>query len=295
MRSHNIDILHLQECKIDDESFSECQYVRSNFNIFTNNTKNNTCYGTASLVRSDLDVTNLRTDEEGRIIVFDAAGCSWANIYLPSGTDGASRSLRENYCAQILPQLLLPCQKRGAAGGDFNSIISLMDSNRNAAQKISPSLKTLVSSFAWSDSYRCIYPCTTQYSRIYSNAHHGEGVSRIDRCYHWGDIVIEEAEYLSISFSDHLSLRLVYALPLHLKHVVALQAKPSFKIPPEVVDDDIFRVKLGEALAGWHQVREPRVDPLQWWQYLVKPGILHLAKSRYFELKKQSKFSKDEF
>ena len=175
MRTHNIDILHLQECRIDDESFSECQYVRSNFSIFTNNTKNNTCYGTASLVRSDLDVTNIRTDEDGRIIVFDAAGCSWANIYLPSGTDGASRSLRENYCAQILPQLLLPCQKRGAAGGDFNSIISLMDSNRNAAQKISPSLKTLVSSFAWSDSYRCIYPRTTQYSRIYSNAHHGEG------------------------------------------------------------------------------------------------------------------------
>ena len=287
MRSHNIDILHLQECKIDDESFSECQYVRSNFNIFTNNTKNNTCYGTASLVRSDLDVTNLRTDEEGRIIVFDAAGCSWANIYLPSGTDGASRSLRENYCAQILPQLLLPCQKRGAAGGDFNSIISLMDSNRNAAQKISPSLKTLVSSFAWSDSYRCIYPRTTQYSRIYSNAHHGEGASRIDRCYHWGDISIEEAEYSSISFSDHLSLRLIYTLPLHLKHVVAPQAKASFKIPPEVVDDDIFRDKLGEALAGWHQVREPRVDPLKWWQYLVKLGILHLAKSRYFELKKQ--------
>ena len=59
IRSHSIDILHLQECKIDDDSFSECQYVRSNFNIFANNTKNNTCYGTASLVRSDLDVRNL--------------------------------------------------------------------------------------------------------------------------------------------------------------------------------------------------------------------------------------------
>ena len=78
MRSQHIDILHLQECRIDDDSFSECQYVRSNFNIFTNNTKNDTCYGTASLVRSDLEVTNLRTDQEGRIILFDAAGCSWA-------------------------------------------------------------------------------------------------------------------------------------------------------------------------------------------------------------------------
>ena len=52
MRSQNIDILHLQECKIDEDSFSECQYVRSNFNIFTNNTKNNSCYGTASLAQN---------------------------------------------------------------------------------------------------------------------------------------------------------------------------------------------------------------------------------------------------
>ena len=162
-----------------------------------------------------------------------------------------------------------------------------MDSNRNAAQKVSPSLKTLVSSLAWTDSYRCLYPRNIQYSRIYSNAHHGEGASRIDRCYHWGDMTIEEAEYLSISFSDHLSLKLKYTLPLNIKHIVAPQVKPSFKIPPEVVDDEVFREKLEKALVGWRQAREPGKNSLAWWQYLVKPGIRHLAKSRHFELKKQ--------
>ena len=53
IRSHKIDILHLQEVMIDDTSFSECHYVRNNFNLFSNNTPGNTPYGTASLVRSD--------------------------------------------------------------------------------------------------------------------------------------------------------------------------------------------------------------------------------------------------
>ena len=124
IKKHNIDILHLQECKIDDDSFGECPFVRSNFNIFSNNTQNDSFYGTASLVRCDLEVSNVRTDNDGRVIVFDAVSCTWVNMYLPSGTDGASRALREHYSAEILPQLLLLRQSQGAAGGDLNSIIS---------------------------------------------------------------------------------------------------------------------------------------------------------------------------
>ena len=127
IRSHKIDILHLQEVMIDDTSFSECHYVRNNFNLFSNNTPGNTPYGTASLVRSDIEVSNILTDNAGRIIIFDAAGCTWGNFYLPSGTDGASRTLREHYSAEIIPQLMINRQKNGAAGGDLNSIISLND------------------------------------------------------------------------------------------------------------------------------------------------------------------------
>ena len=123
IRSHKIDILHLQEVMIDDTSFSECHYVRNNFNLFSNNTPGNTPYGTASLVRSDIEVSNILTDNAGRIIIFDAAGCTWGNFYLPSGTDGASRTLREHYSAEIIPQLMINRQKNGAAGGDLNSII----------------------------------------------------------------------------------------------------------------------------------------------------------------------------
>ena len=234
VRSHKIDILHLQEIMIDETSFSECHYLRNNFNLFSNNTPGNTPYGTASLVRRDIEVTNIRTDNAGRIIIFDAAGCTWGNFYLPSGTDGASRTLREHYSAEIIPQLMINRQKNGAAGGDLNSIISLHDSSRNAQTKMSPSFKTLVSAFSLTDSFRCLHPRKVQFSRYYSNTQQGEGASRIDRCYHWGDLTAVEAEYHSISFSDHLSQRLVYTLPSPLDRQIAPKSSPQFKSPQKL-------------------------------------------------------------
>ena len=287
VRSHKIDILHLQEIMIDETSFSECHYLRNNFNLFSNNTPGNTPYGTASLVRSDIEVSNMLTDNAGRIILFDAAGCTWGNFYLPSGTDGASRTLREHYSAELIPQLMINRQKNGAAGGDLNSIISLHDSNRNAQTKMSPSFKNLVSAFSLTDSFRCLHPKKVQFSRYYSNSQHGEGASRIDRCYHWGDLTAVEAEYHSISFSDHLSQRLVYTLPSPLDRKIAPKPSPQFKIPPEVVNDSKFAETLEEKLNIWNQVLEAGADSMTWWQHLVKKGILQLARERKREMNKE--------
>ena len=77
------------------------------------------------------------------------------------------------------------------------------DSTKNPQSKMSPSFKNLVNAFAWKDSYRYLHPKAKQYSRYYINDHQGEGASRIDRSYHWGSLEVQQAEYLSISFSDH--------------------------------------------------------------------------------------------
>ena len=65
----NIDILHLQEIEIDENTFSECDYISSYFNIISNNSVNK--YGTASIIRSDLDYRNIRCDTSGWAIMFD--------------------------------------------------------------------------------------------------------------------------------------------------------------------------------------------------------------------------------
>ena len=46
IRENNLDILHLQESNIEEETFSECKLISSSFNIIVNNSQNK--YGTAS-------------------------------------------------------------------------------------------------------------------------------------------------------------------------------------------------------------------------------------------------------
>ena len=52
------------------------------------------------------------------MIVFDIDFVTFANVYLPSGNSPEMRNLRENYAAEILPQLLVNCKDIGMAGGD---------------------------------------------------------------------------------------------------------------------------------------------------------------------------------
>ena len=286
--SNNIDILHMQECKIDDDAFSQCGFITSNFNIFSNNTPNGTFYGTATMVRSDIEVSNIHTDNEGRIIVLDAAECTWANLYLPSGSDGRSKTKRENYFAEIIPQLLARKLKQGAAGGDFNSIVRHIDSNKSPESRVSPACKSLVAAFEWTDSYRDIYPTTLQYSRHMTHAHHGHGATRLDRAYHWGEIKVNQVDYLSISFSDHLSLVTKYKLPKSLQRHLAPRNRPAFKISPSVVKDELFNQRLKTSMTEWIRVLDSGVEMLTWWEILVKKGIKQLAMTRSREIKKQT-------
>ena len=91
---YQCDVLHLQEANIDEETFSSCNFLQNSYNIFENNSINK--YGTASLVKSELIVDNLRYDSEGRVIIFDIGNLTLGNVYLHSGTDAAARSSREN-------------------------------------------------------------------------------------------------------------------------------------------------------------------------------------------------------
>ena len=50
IKYNKIDVAHLQEIDICDETFSGCNFISSSFDIITNNAENK--YGTASLVKN---------------------------------------------------------------------------------------------------------------------------------------------------------------------------------------------------------------------------------------------------
>ena len=122
---HKLDVLHLQEVHIDDDSFSTCNFICNSYNIIANNW--DTKYGTASIVSSNYIAENVMLDSNGRVIVFDIGPLTLINMYLPSGTDSLSRNNRENYFSSVIPNLLVNRQDSGLLGGDLNCVINKLD------------------------------------------------------------------------------------------------------------------------------------------------------------------------
>ena len=130
------------------------------------------------------------------------------------------------------------------------------------------------------------------FSRYYESAR-GEGATRIDRCYHFGDLQIVEAKYLPAAFSDHFGLIIKTSVPEALSRVISPKYRPSFRLTPEVIKDPLFNQRLEELMASYSRVREFQsskgVGVLQWWELLVKPGILRLGLSRSKEINKEKR------
>ena len=101
VKFNKIDVAHIQESEISDETFSNCNFISSSFNIYTNNAANK--YGTSSLVRNNFPVENVRCDTAGRAIVFELGDLTLGNLYGHSGTDAISRASRENFYAEVVP------------------------------------------------------------------------------------------------------------------------------------------------------------------------------------------------
>ena len=105
VKFNKIDILHMQECDIDEDTFSTCNFISSNFNLISNNSQNK--FGTASLVRSDLIFENVKCDTAGRGIVFDIANTTFGNFYAHSGTDTQAQEQTVQLSVVKLSQIFL--------------------------------------------------------------------------------------------------------------------------------------------------------------------------------------------
>ena len=145
-------------------------------------------------MKSELTVENVRYDTEGRVIIFDIGELTFGNLYLPSGTDSPSKNLRESYCCNLLPKLLLNSKGSGCIGGDLNCIIDKKDATKHPESKMSNGLSRLVKLGDWQDSFRTLHPNSKSFSRYYENQR-AEGATRIDRSYHYGMIKVVEAKW----------------------------------------------------------------------------------------------------
>ena len=276
---NRLDIVCLQETDVQEETFLHCN-ILSRFELIINNNKSG--YGTCTLVRNIFTPENVIKDTEGRFISVDIEGMTVANVYLHSGTDQDSKNQREEYISNI-PNLLLHKKKNGFFGGDMNSIVDKKDSINYPEQKMSKCLAKLINVYKLTDSYRLLYPHTKQFSRYYVWKGK-EGATRLDRCYTWGTVHVQQAEYLVVSFSDHLAHVVTFSTPKIQKQSV-MKRKSIYKIKHHIVDDEIFQKNIKSEFQEWLMLKDG-LSPTFWWEHVVKPGIKEQALIREKEINK---------
>ena len=286
LKTYKDDILNCQEINISENSFSQCDYITSSYDFITNNAQNK--YGTCCMVSNNFMIENVKLDTNGRIIAFNIENITFCDVYLPSGSDSIMKNGRENYAAETIPQILINCKQFGCIGGDWNCIIDKNDATKYPSSKHSKSLQRLVKIFAWTDSFKKLHPDSQQFSRYYDITAQGEGATRIDRMYHYGQLQIIEASYVGVAFSDHLSLIIKIKLPENMSKLVSPKSKPFFKSKPSVIQDEIFQSRLKTNFKLWQEVRKStNITVLTWWELVVKPSIKKLLITRGQEINRQ--------
>ena len=288
LQQNKIDILHLQETNISEGAFDFCPFIANNYQILAQN--NESGFGVCSLIHKKLLTENEIRHPSGRLIAFDVGNLTMINVYLPSGADTTAKNQREEFCGVIIPNLLLHGQKSGMAGGDWNNITSPVDCSHHPDQKVSPTLKRVISMLKWKDCYRLLYPKTTIYSHHYNRQMAGQGLvhggSRLDRAYLWGDVEVLDAQYAPVAFSDHL-LHLVKVVGPPTSHHADPRFQPYFKIRPEIAKDEAFKSKVSEIVHDWSNAKA-KMPLLEWWD-LVKRDIRQAAKQLSRERSKNKK------
>ena len=135
----------------------------------------------------------------------------------------------------------------------MNCIIDKKDATKKPETKIVRCLQRLVKVRNWQDSYRYLHPSTLAYSRYYENTR-AEGASRIDHCYNFGSLMVEDAKYVPVAFSDYFSLVVKFSVSDILATFICPKSRPSFRLRAEVIIDQVFKERLQQAMLRWDSV-----------------------------------------
>ena len=127
IKQYKLDIINIQETNLSNDTFADSAFISRNFNLIYNNVMNK--YGTAVLISTDIQYSNVKMDSKGRVIVYDLdeLEITGANIYMQCGSTAENKNCCEEYSSKILPELLLERKNCNFIGGDWNSIVLRLD------------------------------------------------------------------------------------------------------------------------------------------------------------------------
>ena len=172
-------IVMLQEVTLSSEQL-EVNVAKYGYKAEANiDILNPTALGTGFVWQSNIPVSDVYNVVECRAQSLKLGPYNFLNIYAPSGSQ--HKQARREFFGQDIFRLVRGFNSGSypILGGDFNSVLSMKDTERNFADKNCPALKNLIENFNYSDGYRVMHPDGVDYTFYRPNC----AASRLDRYY----------------------------------------------------------------------------------------------------------------
>ena len=135
--------------------------------------------GTGIIWKTELPVSEVASVLECRAQLAKLGPYHLLNLYAPSG--GNHKAERRNFFGQDIFRLIRGVNSTSSPllGGDFNCVLSPLDTEINFADKTCPALKDLVTGFNYSDAFRMLKPGLSEFTLHRKRC----AASRLDRLY----------------------------------------------------------------------------------------------------------------
>ena len=135
------------------------------------------------------------------------------------------------------------------------------------------------------DCYRELMPKGRDFSRYSHGSIGGSSMSRIDRCYRYGTMAKPiKAEYLFLPFSDHFGHIVTFEVAEPLSKLLLPQSRPTFKIKPDTIRDQIFQNRISDASKSWGELMKRGINISFLWEEIIKKEIRSIAIERGREI-----------
>ena len=270
-------LVMFQEVKVNTEQLN-VQVAKYGYRAVTNIDVNNpSALGTGVVWQSHLPVSDVYSVVECRAQALTLGQYTFINIYAPSGSQG--RQARRDFFGQDIFRVIrgLPGSSCPILVGDFNSILSALDTERNFSDKTCPA-------------YRLLHP----QGRAYSFFRPSCAASRLDRFYIPQNLVnnVRSVTYKA-SLGDHCGVSLLITLPDLVKGPAPTpSSSPYWKLNTSVLKDEDFLENFAVMYTKLQAKIRDFPDIANWWDNCAKISIrkfsmgvsLSSSKKRYKEI-----------
>jgi len=210
------------------------------------------------LTRDLIRLTDIERLPTGRGIAAIFENITIVDIYAPSGAE--RRREREDFFTTELPYLLQRVPESILLGGDFNSVLTHLDST--GQPNYCWALNELIRGFDLVDMWEMSQerPTYTHYT--------SRGASRIDRIYASRNISGQkrDAEMRMAEFTDHLAVVIQIALDV----TTMRRGRSYWKMKTALLRDGTFQQLLRQRWTDWSKRTQHYPTLMMWWERVAK-------------------------